>query len=56
LAGTKEGDLAADPYCGSGTVGAVCKKWGRRFVGIDLNPEYIELARRRIVTVQTKLL
>ena len=38
-----------DPFCGSGTTGVVALRHGRSFIGIDLNPEYIELARHRIV-------
>jgi DNA modification methylase len=37
-----------DPFCGSGTVGAVARRYGLSFVGIDLNPEYLSMARRRI--------
>lgn len=37
-----------DPFCGSGTTGVVALRHGRSFVGIDLNPEYVELARARI--------
>ncbi|MGH2703737.1 MAG: DNA methyltransferase [Actinomycetota bacterium] len=37
-----------DPFCGSGTTGVVAHRLARRFVGIDLNPEYVEMARRRI--------
>lgn len=48
LAGTKQGDLVLDPFAGSGTVGVVARKLDRRFVGIELNPEYCEMARRRI--------
>ena len=45
---TLENSLVLDPFCGSGTTGVVSKKLRRRFVGIDNNLEYIELARRRI--------
>ena len=38
-----------DPFCGSGTTGVVALRHGRSFVGIELNPEYVELARRRII-------
>ena len=38
-----------DPFCGSGTTGVVALRHGRSFVGIELNPEYIEMARRRII-------
>lgn len=48
LAGSKRGDLVLDPFCGSGTVGAVCEKHGRDFIGLDINPAYIELAKARI--------
>lgn len=47
-AATKPGDVVADPFCGSGTVGVVCRQLDRQFVGIDLNPEYADLARQRI--------
>jgi len=40
--------LILDPFCGSGTTGAVAVRLGRRFVGIEMNPEYIRLAERRI--------
>jgi 16S rRNA G966 N2-methylase RsmD len=37
-----------DPFAGSGTVGVVCARENRAFVGIELNPEYVEMARERI--------
>jgi DNA modification methylase len=37
-----------DPFCGSGTVGVVALRAGRDFIGIELSPEYVEMARRRI--------
>ena len=48
LAGSRPGDLILDPFCGSGTTGLVALRHSRRFVGIELNPEYVALARRRI--------
>ena len=42
------GDLVIDPFMGSGTTGVACKNLGRRFIGIDVSPEYCEIARRRI--------
>lgn len=39
-----------DPFCGSGTTGVVSLKLNRRFIGIDLNPDYVEMAKRRIET------
>jgi hypothetical protein len=51
LAGSKPGDLILDPFTGSGTTGAVAIRLQRNFVGIELNPAYIELARKRIGNV-----
>lgn len=48
LAGSRAGDTVLDPFCGSGTTGAVAHRLGRSFIGIELNPQYIELARKRI--------
>jgi site-specific DNA-methyltransferase (adenine-specific) len=48
LTGAREGDAVLDPFNGSGTVGAVSVKHDRSYIGIDLNPEYIEIARQRI--------
>lgn len=48
LAGSRGGDTVLDPFTGSGTTGYVCKKLGRNFLGTELNPEYVALARDRI--------
>lgn len=48
LAGSKPNSLVLDPFFGSGTVGEVCIELGRRCVGIELNPEYAEIARKRL--------
>jgi len=48
IAGSVEGDVVLDPFFGSGTVGEVCRRLGRGFVGIELNPEYLDIARRRL--------
>ncbi len=37
-----------DPFCGSGTTGVVARRLGRHFVGLDLSPEYLQLARARL--------
>jgi site-specific DNA-methyltransferase (cytosine-N4-specific) len=47
LLASKEGDIVLDPFLGSGTVGVVAVELGRAFLGIELNPEYVEIARRR---------
>ena len=49
LAGSKEGDLILDPFAGSGTVGVVALHHNRRFLGIELNPDYVAMATTRIV-------
>jgi site-specific DNA-methyltransferase (cytosine-N4-specific) len=48
LAGSREGDTVLDPFAGSGTTGMVALRHGRSFVGCELNPEYVVLARQRI--------
>lgn len=48
LAGSKEGDVVLDPFMGSGTTGVVALRHGRQFIGIDLNPEYVQIAGSRI--------
>ena len=48
LAGCPEGGIVLDPFMGSGTTGMVAKQLDRHFVGIELNPEYTELAYARI--------
>jgi DNA modification methylase len=47
LAGSRPGDLILDPFAGSGTVGQVAEKAGRRWIGIELAAKYIALARQR---------
>lgn len=44
LASTRTGDTVLDPFSGSGTTGMVAGKHGRRYIGIDLNPDYHKLA------------
>lgn len=51
MAGSREGDIVFDPFCGSGTTGAVALGLERKFLGIELNAEYIVLAEKRIGTV-----
>ena len=48
LAGCPEGGFVLDPFMGSGTTGMVAKQLDRHYVGIELNPEYTELAYARI--------
>lgn len=48
LAGSKEGDTVLDPFTGSGTVAVVALRHQRNFVGIELSPEYAQIAEKRI--------
>lgn len=43
-----EGDLVLDPFMGSGTTGVACVNTGRRFIGIEKEPKYFEIALKRI--------
>lgn len=47
-AGCPEGGIVLDPFSGSGTTGVVSLKLNRKFVGIELNPEYIKIAENRL--------
>jgi modification methylase len=51
LASTKSGDVVLDPFFGSGTTGAVAKRLGRHFIGIEREAEYARIARSRIVAI-----
>ena len=48
LSWSNEGDLVLDPFLGSGTTAKMAKETGRRFIGIEIAPEYLEIAERRI--------
>lgn len=55
LAGSREGDIVLDPFNGSGTTGMVALQHRRRYLGIELNPEYIALSEKRLSEIQVKL-
>ena len=55
LAGTQPGSMVLDPFFGAGTVGVVCQEIRRKCVGIEMKPEYAELARARIKSVSQEL-
>lgn len=48
LAGSRPGDIVLDPFIGSGTTGLVAAGRGRRFIGIEIKQEYVEIARKRL--------
>ena len=51
------GATVLDPYCGSGTTGVACLNTGRRFIGVEIDPGYFDIACRRLeaATMQLKL-
>ncbi|HUO98502.1 MAG TPA: site-specific DNA-methyltransferase, partial [Rhizomicrobium sp.] len=52
VASSKPGDVVLDPFFGSGTTGAVARRLGRRFIGIERDKQYASLARQRIADVE----
>jgi modification methylase len=56
LASTNPGDVVLDPFFGTGTTGAVARKLGRHFVGVERDEQYIQAARARIDSIQPALL
>jgi site-specific DNA-methyltransferase (cytosine-N4-specific) len=52
LAGSRLGDTVLDPFSGSGTVGAVATGHGRRYIGIELSPDYLALSVERLRAAQ----
>jgi DNA modification methylase len=48
LAGTNPGDVVLDCFSGSGSTLLACQKWGRHYVGIEKNPDYCEIAHKRL--------
>ncbi|QDF65159.1 DNA-methyltransferase [Mycoplasma nasistruthionis] len=55
LASTKPNNIVFDPFFGTGTTGAVAKKLGRNFVGIEREQKYIEAAQKRLDEVEAEL-
>ncbi|MFM9942922.1 MAG: site-specific DNA-methyltransferase [Hyphomicrobiaceae bacterium] len=52
IATTNPGDIVLDPFFGTGTTGAVARRLGRRFIGIERDPDYVKAAKERIARVQ----
>jgi modification methylase len=52
LATTRPGDIVLDPFFGTGTSGAVAKRLGRHFIGIDRDADYVAIARARIADIK----
>ena len=56
LSWSNPGDLVLDPMCGAGTTCKMAKLHGRRYIGIDISPRYVEIARERVASVNMPLL
>lgn len=52
MASSNPGDVVLDPFFGTGTTGAVAKKLGRNWIGIERNKKYVRIAQKRIDAVQ----
>ncbi|MFQ3888062.1 site-specific DNA-methyltransferase [Staphylococcus shinii] len=48
-ASTRQGDLVLDPFLGSGTTGVAAKKLQRKFIGIETEKEFIDIAKNRML-------
>jgi len=51
---TTPGEIVFDPMCGSGTTARVACEIGRKYIGIDISPEYCKIARQRIKLIESK--
>ena len=51
-AGSREGDIILDPFFGSGTTGWVAQRLGRKWIGVELNPEYVKIAEKRFMQLE----
>jgi len=51
LAGSRQGDTVLDPFNGAGTTGVISLKYGRKYIGCELNPEYADITMERIKNV-----
>jgi len=47
-AGCPESGIVLDPFMGSGTTAVVARRLGRKYIGFELNPDYIDICRKRL--------
>jgi DNA modification methylase len=47
--GSRERDLVLDPFAGAGTTGVAAVQNGRKFIGVELNPDYVKMANERVI-------
>ena len=53
---SNENDIVLDPFLGSGTTAVACEKLNRRWIGIEINPDYCEISKKRINTIWKDLI
>jgi DNA modification methylase len=51
----RPGTIILDPFMGSGTTGAAAVRLGRKFIGIEIEPKYFDIAKKRIVDAYSEL-
>ena len=51
---TKKNSIVLDPFIGSGTTAVACKELGRKFIGVEINKQYIDIATKRLNTLKVK--
>jgi site-specific DNA-methyltransferase (adenine-specific) len=56
LAGSRSGDFILDPFFGAGTVGVVCMEHARRYIGIEINPRFVQIAAERLVAANHQII
>jgi site-specific DNA-methyltransferase (adenine-specific) len=45
---TQEGDTVLDPFCGSGSTGEACVRLNRKFIGIEIDPQFVDMAEKKL--------
>jgi len=56
LMSSDEGDIVLDPFVGTGTTAIAAKKLGRKFIGIDIDPKYVEITNKKLEEVEPTLI
>lgn len=56
LMSSDEGDIIFDPFIGTGTTAIAAKKLGRKFIGIDIDPKYVEIANKKLEDVKPMII
>ncbi|MEK6690349.1 MAG: site-specific DNA-methyltransferase [Nitrospirota bacterium] len=53
---TDEGDIVLDPFIGTGTTAIAAKRLGRKFIGIDIDPKYVEITNRKLAETESTMI